>query len=300
MKLTRRESLKVLGGCAAATLFTPLLGADTGKLPTRPVPGTEESLPVVGFGNSQAFRDGDIDRSRELIEVLLEFGGSYIDAGGASRDLLGRIMNEQNLHEELFIGSYASSLDSGDLRQQIGQIRAIDGNDAPMDLVLSSRIEQYSANADTFRRLKEEGFARFVGVARHQQKYHEEMMSLMKAGVVDFVQVNYSMLEPEADERLLPMARDLGVAILVNRPFVNGQYFPLVKGHELPPWAAEFGAHSWAQFSLKFILSHPAVTCVLTETSKTRHARDNLGGGLGPLPDAATREKMRQWIQGLA
>jgi diketogulonate reductase-like aldo/keto reductase len=137
---------------------------------------------------------------------------------------------------------------------------------------------------------------RYVGVARHRESYHQEMMDLMEAGVVDFVQVNYSMLEPEAEKRLLPMAQDKGVAILTNRPFLNGEYFKLVKGHELPAWTQEFDCHSWAQFSLKFIVSNPAVTCVLTETAKPHHAVDNLGGGMGRLPDPETRERMRKLL----
>lgn len=300
MKISRRHILKLMGGCATASLFPTTLLADSEQLPVRPIPGSDESLPIVGFGNSQSFRTGDAEQSRKLIAVLLEFGASYIDAGGPSRELLSRIMTEQSLHDQLFLGSYADSLDSLELYQQLERTKSNDGSAAPLDLVLTSQVAQYGANADTFRRLKEEGMARFVGVARHQQKYHQEMMNLMQAGVVDFVQVNYSMLEPEAEERLLPMAQDLGVTILINRPFVNGQYFPLVKGRTLPPWAAEFDCHSWAQFSLKFILSHPAVTCVLTETTKTRHARDNLSGGLGRLPDTATRERMKKLIRDLA
>jgi diketogulonate reductase-like aldo/keto reductase len=118
------------------------------------------------------------------------------------------------------------------------------------------------------------------------------MMTLMKTGTVDFLQVNYSPFETDADERILPMARDLGVAVTINRPFMNGEYFRIVRGQALPDWAADFDCESWAQFSLKFILSHPAVNCVLTETANPVHARDNLGAGLGALPDEAMRQKM--------
>jgi aryl-alcohol dehydrogenase-like predicted oxidoreductase len=123
------------------------------------------------------------------------------------------------------------------------------------------------------------------------------MIDLMEAGSVDFVQVNYSMLEPEAGERVLPTAQDKGVSVLINRPFINGEFFSIVRGHELPEWAAEFDCESWAQFSLKFILSHPAVNCVLTETANPKHAVDNLGAGVGRLPDRETRQKMLALIQ---
>jgi len=296
---TRREFIKAAG---TAALLTPwagnVLSGDQPRLPTRLIPGTGESLPIVGYGNSQAFRTGDLELSRQLLEILLEHGGSYIDAGGSSALLLAGIMKEKQARDELFVGTYIGSLDETAMRKETKKFIDAQGG-GPLDLVLSANLEEYGANSDNFLRLKDEGLTRFVGVARHRQSYHQEMMNLMEAGAVDFVQVNYSLLEPEAEQRLLPMARDKGVAILVNRPFVNGEYFPLVKGHELPPWAADFDCHSWAQFSIKFIVSHPAVTCVLTETSNPKHAADNLAGGIGRLPDEKTRQRMREVIRNL-
>jgi len=293
--ILRREFLKRFGAAAVLAPFTPgLLANGHEKLPSRPIPGTDESLPVIGFGNSQAFRSGDLDLSRQLVKILIDHGGSYIDAGGSSFGLLARLMQEQNLHDALFLAPYFSSMQWEAMRQEAAGFIEMQGNPKPIDLVLSANLEEYGAHTDNFRRLKEENLARYVGIARHRASYHEEMMNLMEAGAVDFVQVNYSILEPEAEERLLPMAQDRGVAILINRPFLNGEYFKLVKGHELPDWAEDFDCHSWAQFSLKFIISHPAVTCVLTETAKPHHAEDNLGGGLGRLPDQETRERMRK------
>lgn len=293
--ILRREFLKRFGAAAVLAPFTPgLLANGHEKLPLRPIPGTDESLPVIGFGNSQAFRSGDLDLSRQLVKILIDHGGSYIDAGGSSFGLLARLMQEQNLHDALFLAPYFSSMQWEAMRQEAAGFIEMQGNPKPIDLVLSANLEEYGAHTDNFRRLKEENLARYVGIARHRASYHEEMMNLMEAGAVDFVQVNYSILEPEAEERLLPMAQDRGVAILINRPFLNGEYFKLVKGHELPDWAEDFDCHSWAQFSLKFIISHPAVTCVLTETAKPHHAEDNLGGGLGRLPDQETRERMRK------
>ena len=253
----------------------------------------------MGYGNSQAFRSGDLELSRQLVDILLDRGGSYIDAGGSSALLLAGIVREKSAHDELFLGTYINSLDEDLMHRKSRQVIETQGGNSPLDLVLSANLEEFGANADKFRRLKDEGLTRYVGVARHRASYHQEMMNLREAGVVDFVQVNYSILEPEAEERLLPMAQDKGVAILVNRPFVNGEYFPLVKGHELPSWAAEYDIHSWAQFSLKFIVSHPAVTCVLTETSKPAHAVDNLAGGMGRMPDEETRQRMRRVIDKL-
>jgi len=297
---TRREFIKSAGGAALLAPWAgQLLSSAQPRLPMRPIPGSDEFLPIVGYGNSQAFRSGDLELSRQLVEILLDRGGSYIDAGGSSALLLAGIMREMNAHDDLFLGTYINSLDEETMHREAKQVIEEQGGNGPLDLVLSAKLEEFGANADKFRRLKDAGLTRYVGVARHRASYHQEMMNLMEAGVVDFVQVNYSLLEPEAEERLLPMAQDKGIAILVNRPFVNGQYFPLVKGHELPSWAAEYDIHSWAQFSLKFIVSHPAVTCVLTETSKPAHAVDNLAGGIGPMPDEKTRQRMRELIRSL-
>ena len=296
--ISRRELLKLSTAAAlTAPWATHLFSGNPDRLPRRPIPGTAETLPVMGFGNSQAFRSGDLELSRQLVQILADHGGSYIDAGGPSFLLLARLMQEQKLEDQLFLAPYASSVKWEEMHQEANRFINAQGGIESLDLVLSANLEEYGSNADNFRRLKEEGLARYVGVARHRQSYHQEMMNLMEAGAVDFVQVNYSILEPEAEERLLPMAQDKGVAILINRPFINGEYFQRVKGHELPDWAAEFDCHSWAQFSLKFILSNPAVNCVLTETAKPNHALDNLGGGLGRLPDQKTRERMRSLLQ---
>ena len=125
------------------------------------------------------------------------------------------------------------------------------------------------------------------------------MIELMKTGTLDVLQVNYSMLEPEAAERVLPTALDQGVAVTINRPFINGRYFSVVSGKTLPEWASEFDCESWAQFSLKYILSHPAVSCVLTETENPKHAIDNLRAGLGRLPDEKMRQRMREHLLSL-
>ena len=152
-------------------------------------------------------------------------------------------------------------------------------------------------NWDKFRQWKDAGLTRYIGIARHNVRYYDMMMQLMKSGTVDFIQVNLSPLETDAEERILPMARDLGIAVTINRPFVNGRYFGIVKGQPLPAWAIDFDCTSWAQFSIKYVLSHPAVTSVLTETANPKHLRDNLGGGIGRLPDDKTRVRMRKLIQ---
>jgi aryl-alcohol dehydrogenase-like predicted oxidoreductase len=141
--------------------------------------------------------------------------------------------------------------------------------------------------------MKEDGLVRYIGVARTGADGFDAIGQLVEEGLVDFIQINYSLVEPEAADRLLPLAADKGVAVSISRPFINGRYFGMVSGVELPDWVADFDCDSWAQFSLKFIIAHPAVNCVLTETANLKHAVDNLGAGYGRLPDAATQQKMR-------
>ena len=160
-------------------------------------------------------------------------------------------------------------------------------------------VADLGRRAGEFRALKEEGLLRYVGIGRPHKRFYPAMMQLMQDDVVDFIQVNYSMLEPEAADEIIPMAMDKGVAVVINRPFINGDYFGLVKGHNLPDWAAEFDCESWAQFSLKYIVSHPGINCVLTETSNPEHVVDNLGAGFGRRPDPKTRERMQAHLRGL-
>ena len=298
----RREFIHYSGATVAAMslpLPASLHAADAGRLPGRAIPGTGEMLPVIGLGNSQAFQSGNLELSRQLLELFMERGGAYVDSSGAGRFTVGKIMVEKDADDVLFLGNYISATEDKAGRQEIEAVREGQGG-GPLDLVHTRNVHDFAARPDKYRRWKDDGLTRYLGVARPNMRYYEVMMKLMKTGAVDFVQVNYSMLEPEAEERLLPMAQDLGIAVVINRPFINGQYFSLVKDQTLPEWAADFDCKTWAQFSLKFILANPAVNCVLTETSNPRHAADNLGAGLGRLPDEKTRQRMLQVMLDLA
>jgi diketogulonate reductase-like aldo/keto reductase len=267
---------------------------------TRVIPGTNEKLPIVGLGNAAAFHDPDMELSRQLISILTDRGGSYIDTTGRSRFTVASIMQERDAHDRIFPGTYVAPTDDAEIRREIAAVRDAQGSTGPLDLVLTRNIGAYASAPDRYLGLREDGLTRYVGVARHQQRYHETMVDLIRDGKVDFVQVNYSMLEPEAGETVLPAAQDKGVAVLINRPFINGEYFSIVRGQTLPEWAADFDCQSWAQFAVKWILGNAAVNCVLTETSNPRHAVDNVSAGIGRLPDAETRRRMQRLIQELA
>lgn len=294
---SRRDFLKSTGAIALGSALPAItLAHDKLEIHSRPIPGTDETLPMVGLGNSRIFQEGDLEATREFIDLFIKYGGSYIDTLGPSRFAVASIMQAHNLQSELFIGTYLGTVQYEAMAEELEKIRHAQGKDI-LDLVLTYDFNEILAEPERYLRLKEAGLTRYIGAARHKLEFHEPMMQLMEIGAVDFIQVNYSLLEPEAGDTVLPMAQEKGVAILVNRPFMNGDYFGLVRDRALPEWAAEFDCESWAQFSLKFILSHPAVTCVLTETADPEHLLDNLGAGMGRLPDEATREKMLELVR---
>ncbi|MDJ0655244.1 MAG: aldo/keto reductase [Xanthomonadales bacterium] len=297
--MLNRRSFIQWAGAAAAAAVTPAGLAETREmLPARAIPSSGELLPVIGMGNSNAFRAGDMALSRQVIERFQSYGSRYIDCIGPSRFVVAEVARDLELGDRAFLGTYFDLSDEATARDDADRILGLAGKSS-LDLV-NGFTEQAIPQWDAFRRWKAEGRTRHIGVARHNQRYYESTMKLMKTGSVDVIQINYSLLEPEADQRILPMAADLGVAVTINRPFINGRYFQVVKGKTLPDWASEFDCASWAQFSLKFILSHPAVTCVLTETANPKHAVDNLGAGYGRLPDAATRNKMLELVRSWA
>ena len=267
------------------------------QLPRRPIPGTDESLPVIGLGNSTAFRKSDVSGSTALIKLLHEKGGAYVDCSGDSRFVVANVVNSLDIGNDIFLGTYFSSEDEREMRKNIQRLLDITGK-KQLDLV-HSYPEFAEPNWNMFREWKEENLTKYIGVARYNKIYYDTMIKMMEDGTVDVLQVNYSPLETGADQRVLPMALDKGVAVTINRPFINGEFFSRVRGHELPAWAVEFDCESWAQFSLKYILSHPAVTCVVTETANPKHALDNIGAGFGRLPDEKTRQRMVQYLKSL-
>jgi diketogulonate reductase-like aldo/keto reductase len=296
----RREFLRNLS-LGSAALAVPsawqMVLAAQGKLPTRAIPDSGDSLPIVGFGNSNAFRQDDGELSKKLIGILYERGGSYVDCSGTARFVVAEAARNLGIGKDLFLGTYFSSEDETSMRTNIPRLLELTGKER-LDLV-QSYPEFALPNWDLFRQWQAEGLTKYIGLARHQSRFYEAMMRQMDTGTVDFVQVNYSPLETEADQKILPMAQDKGVAVTINRPFMNGEYFSRVKGHAVPEWAQEFDCDNWAAFSIKFILSNPAVTCVLTETANPDHAAQNIEAGMGRLPDEKTRQRMVAYLQNL-
>jgi aryl-alcohol dehydrogenase-like predicted oxidoreductase len=289
----RREFLKAVGVTTLAAAF-PGVRAES-RMAMRAIPGTDESLSAVALGNSQAFRQGDEETSRRLLNIYFERGGRYVDCSGDGALLVGRLARELGFGVDAFLGAYFSAERADESRRAAQALLEATGK-RKLDL-MHTYPEDGVPHWDNLRRFKDEGLTRYIGLARHRPEFYDMMIKVMETGTLDFLQVNLSPIETEAEERILPMALDAGVAVTINRPFMNGEYFSIVKDKPLPGWAEEFDCESWAQFSLKYVLSHPAVTSVLTETANPRHAVDNLGAGSGRLPDTTTRVRMRDLIR---
>lgn len=298
---SRRDFVRYTGAALAALSGSLQLSSQAagGKhLPSRIIPGTNESLPIVGLGSSSAFRDEDTETTRNLLDIFTSYGGSYIDSGIYSGPFVSKIAAGLGKKDSLFLGDYVDPKPADSLRADAIAMAEAQANDA-LDLIQTRDVAGFATHSEQFAMLKKEGLTRYVGVARSGKQSFAAIIELIENGSVDFVQINYSLMEPEAADRLLPIAMDKGVAVNINRPFINGAYFSKLKGKTLPEWAADFDCQSWAQFSLKFILANPAVNCVLTETTNPKHAVDNIEAGFGRLPDEKIRQKMLALIRDL-
>jgi len=299
--LSRREWLRLALGATALALGGASMAAPT--ILRRPVPKTGEPLPVIGLGTWQTF-DVPEDRSaplREVLDAFVRLGGSVVDSSpmyGRSESVLGALAADLGIRDRLFIATkvWTQGRDAG-VRQMEESLRRL--RTETVDLMQVHNLVDWRVHLETLKRWKTEGRTRYVGVTHYTESAYGELEGALKNEAVDFVQLNYSVAERAAERRLLPLAAERRVAVLVNRPLAAGALFGKVRATPLPPWAAEAGAASWAEFFLKFVISHPAVTCALPATSNPSHLAENMRAGLPPLPDAAMRERMARYVAAL-
>ena len=306
---TRRDFLARLAGLGAAMAAPPALLGRTrlapaqDALPTRPIPGTEETLPIVGFGSSKPVLEIPTEGTEPVagvIRMLLEYGGRVVDTSPRTPDIdaeFGEVLAAPEFSGRLFVATKINTDGEASGIAQMRQNQNLVVGSPTLDLLQVESMRDLDVHWPNVRRWKDSGEARYIGVTTSSIGQHEAFETFMGSEPLDFVQVNYSVMEPDAEARLLPLARDLGLAVLINRPFMNGTYFGRVSGRDLPEWASEFDCASWAQFSLKYILAHPAVTCALTETTNPEHMAENIGTAFGRLPDEATKRRMRALVQ---
>ena len=298
---TRREALLAGAGLSLA----PLTGFAAGeKMMTRPIPASGEALPVIGLGTYSVFdvdsTPEEIELRRQIVELLTKAGGSVIDTSpmyARSEKVIGDVIEAGVNRDSLFIATkvWTDGREAGAAQMQ----RSAELMNAEViDLMQVHNLRDTEAHLATIRDWQSDGRIRYNGITHYTAGAHAALEAAMREHQPQFIQINYSLGEREADERLLPLAQDMGIAVLINRPYLAGRLFRAVAGRELPAWAADFAA-SWGQFFLKFIISHPAVSCVIPATSKLRHMTDNLGAGFGELPDGKTRRRMIDFIKSL-
>jgi diketogulonate reductase-like aldo/keto reductase len=277
----------------------------TDRVKTRVIPGSGEALPMVGLGTWQTFDVGHnpIVKSelKEVLNTLVRLGGSVIDSSpmyGRSESVIGELSSSLGLNDRIFgatkVWTQGRSQGMDQMRRSMERM-----SQRPMDLMQIHNLVDWKTHLQTLLDWKEKGTIRYVGITHYQTSAYERMAKIMKYYPLDFIQVNYSVGSPYAGDTLLPLAQDLGLGVIINRPYQGGSLFSQVRNKTLPPWTKEIECTSWAQFFLKFILSNPAVTCVIPGTSQQPHIKENLEVGMGLLPDDKKRRQMLNYFRNL-
>jgi diketogulonate reductase-like aldo/keto reductase len=300
---TRRDFLALTSAAAAAlgSSSAPFGAFAQARMPQRSIPSTGELLPVIGLGSSKVV--SEIAENGEapvtgVLRALVEHGGKLVDTWprNAENDAgFGRVASTPELRDKLFV---TTKIDQVGKDAGVAQFRQTQRNyqRQKLDLVQIFSLTDLDVHWPSLEQWKAAGDTRYIGVTVAEAGLYQPLEQFLQRAKPDFVQMNYSITERGTENRLLPLAAERGLAVLINRPFMNGTYFRKLEGRPLPPWAADFDCTTWAQFSLKYILANSAVTCVLTETSNPKHMAENALTALGPLPDAAALGRMREYI----
>ena len=318
MKLNRRDALRQLcigatslaAGPACARMAAKLDSPNRGSAPTvevqpmltKPIARTAEAIPVIGMGTWSTFDVGSSPEVRKpLEEVLAEFsrmGGKVIDSSpmyGNSEEVVGDLSAKLGLRQKLFIATkvWIEGAAAG-VRQMEESMRKLRAD--PIDLMQVHNLVDVNTQLRTLTDWQRRGRIRYIGITHRTAEAYAAVERVMVAHKLDFLQINYSVQEREAERRLLPMAQERGIAVIANRPFAGGELFSGLARKPVPSWAAEIDCSSWAQLMLKFVISHPTITCAIPATSKVEHLRDNMQAGFGRMPDAKLRARIAESI----
>ena len=302
-KITRRSASKLLAIGTSSLLLNPVFSQQKNQvMNSRIIPSSNEKIPIVGLGTWQTFDVGISDSERaplkEVLKVLIRHGGSVIDSSpmyGQSEKVVGDLTAELQIKEKIFEATkvWTSGKEEG-IKQLNTSLRLMQVNQ--MDLMQIHNLIDWKTHLKTLRKWKEEQKIRYIGITHYHAGGYAEMEKIMRNEVIDFVQINYNLAVRDAADRILPLAKDKGIAVLINRPYEGGSLFRLIKNKTLPNWASEFDANTWGQFFLKYILANPSVTCVIPGTSKAHHMLDNAQAGFGKLPNIEHQRKMIKLI----
>lgn len=308
----RRRVLASLGAGALASAMPGLAlgagpsGTAAGSVLQRAIPSSGEAIPVVGLGTWITFNVGSNqalrDQCVQVMKAFFQAGGTMIDSSpmyGSAQQVTGYGLRELNAYDQVFCADkvWISGADQGP--QQI-QESADAWGVKRFDLLQVHNLVSWQAHLQTLRAMKQDGRLRYLGITTSEGRRHEEFEQVMRNETLDFVQLTYNIVDRDAEQRLLPLARDRGMGVIVNRPFQQGGLLRRLARHPLPAWAQpELGVTSWAQFVLKFIVSHPDVTCVIPATTNVQHVQENVLSAAGAMPDAAMRERMAAYVSSL-
>ena len=306
MTVDRRRLIHGAIAAGAAGLLVPGRPAGAAPLPiTRAIPSTGEAMPVVGLGSWITFNVGNdpklLKASAEVIKAFLDGGGRMIDSSpmyGSAQATIGYGLEKLGHPDSLFSADKVWISNPASGPAQIEASRE-DWRVKRFDLMQVHNLLSWEAHLDTLARMKADGQLRYIGITTSHGRRHRDIERILAREAIDFVQVTYNIVDREVEDRILPLARERGIGVIVNRPYQRGALVRRFGSKPLPDWVGETGAGSWAQFLLKFIISHPAVTCAIPATTSVAHVRENLDAAKGPLPDARLRERMADYIRSL-
>ncbi|HET6778397.1 MAG TPA: aldo/keto reductase [Gemmatimonadales bacterium] len=303
--LTRRQAVAALGAAAAASILKPLAGLGQTQTITKAIPSTGELVPAVGLGTWITFNVGDDPELREecalVMKAFFDAGGRMIDSSpmyGSSQPVIGYGLSRLASPPRLFSADkvWTSSASGGS--EQVEESRK-HWRIRKFDLLQVHNLLGWEKHLPMLFEMKEAGLVRYVGITTSEGRRHDEIERIMATHPIDFVQITYNILDREVESRILPLARNRGIAVIANRPFREGALIRALGRERLPSWAGEIGAGTWAQFILKFIVSHPAITCAIPATSQVPHVKENMAAATGRLPDEALRRRMASYVEAL-
>lgn len=306
MSLNRRAFLQAMLAAASSLVLAPVQGGVAAAPHRRLIPSTGESLPVIGLGSWITFaidpdNEAELSQREQILREFLRRGGGVLDSSpmyGTAQAVIGRCLRRIADHEGLFAATKVWIRGQREGLLQMEQSRALWGVPR-IDLMQVHNLLDWQTHLPRLQAMKAEGKIRYVGVTTSHGRRHERLAGIMRSQPLDFVQFTYNVLDREAEEYLLPLAADKGIAVIINRPFRRGGLFEHVGNTPLPGWAAEIDCTNWAQVFLKFIVSHPAVTCAIPATSRLDHLQQNMAAAYGALPDAGLRQRIVDTIRAL-
>jgi len=301
----RRQFLRSLAALGSSSVLWPILGSASPKsVISKTIPSSKESIPVIGLGSSRTFNVGNDPVARDVCaEVMRNFfnaGGRLIDSSpmyGSSQSVIGYGLKKLKTTEvfsaeKVWVSSATNGPEQMEASRQHWKVKRF-------DLMQVHNLVAWEDHLSTLHKMKTAGNIRYVGITTSHGRRHREFERIMRSQKLDFIQLSYNILDREVEKRLLPLAKERGIAVIANRPFQRGYLIDKIKRHPLPGWAKDIDCNNWAQFLLKFIVSHPAVTCAIPATSRVDHVLENMGAISGRLPDSNMRKRMIAYVEGL-